>query len=256
MKITVIANAKGGVTKTTTAITLATGLAGLGHNTLLLDLDSQPGNATVFLGLKRAPGLFNLLVGKRPPRECITPVPGYPRLGLVAGDDSTLTVNVVLSSPVQEVPLKDALRHALEPLSRNGPLQVVLDTAPSLSHLQIAALGAADYLLVPTTPEYAAEAGVNQVARVVKELQTQGSRLRLLGVIPAMIDRRTLEHKKALDEMEAIFGDLLYPEIRRTIRLGEAPRKGVPIWKHAPDSDAARDYARVLRRFMQDVGLE
>jgi chromosome partitioning protein len=256
MKVTVIANAKGGVGKTSTAITLATGLAGLGHNTLLVDLDSQPGNATVFLGLKRDPGLFNLLVAKRPPRECITPVPGYSKLGLIASNDSTLTVNIVLSSPVQEIPLKDALRHALEPLTRNGPLQVILDTAPSLSHLQVAALGAADYLLVPTTPEYAAEAGVNQVARVVKELQAQGSRLRLLGVIPAMIDRRTLEHRKALQEMEAIFGDLLYPEIRRTIRLGEAPRRGVPIWNHAPKSEAARDYARVLRRFLQDVGLE
>jgi cellulose biosynthesis protein BcsQ len=96
MKITVIANAKGGVTKTTTAITLATGLAGLGHNTLLVDLDSQPGNATVFLGLKRTPGLFNLLVGKRPPRECITPVPGYNKLGVVASNDSTPSQGVDL----------------------------------------------------------------------------------------------------------------------------------------------------------------
>lgn len=255
MKVTVIANAKGGVSKTTTAITLATGLAGMGHNTLLIDLDSQPGNATVFLGVKRAPGLFNLMVGKRPPRECITPVPNYKRLGLITSDDSTLTINMVLSSPVREVPLTNALRTALEPLASNGSLQVILDTAPSLSNLQIAALGAADYLLVPTTPEYAAEAGVNQIARVARELQTQGNNLRLLGVIPAMIDRRTREHRKAIEEMEATFGDLLYPEIGRTIKLGEAPRRGLSIWQHAPRSEAARDYARILKRFLEDVGL-
>ncbi len=254
MRVTVIANAKGGVGKSTTAATLATGLAGMGHRTLLIDLDSQPGNATVFLGLARGPGLFNLLVARRPLKECLTVVPGYPNLRLVASDDSTLTVNVVLSSPVQEVPLKDALRKALEPLGGNGSLHVILDTAPSLNHLQIAALGAADYLLVPTTPEYAAEAGVEQIAEVVEELRAGGSQLRLLGVIPAMIDRRTNEHKRAMEELEGVFGDLLYPEIGRTIKLGEAPRQGVPIWDHAPDSRAARDYARVVRRYLDDVG--
>jgi len=255
MKVTVIANAKGGVTKTTTAVTLATGLAGMGHRTLLMDLDSQPGNATVFLGLKRAPGLFNLVVAKRPLKECLTAVPNYPHLRLIASDDSTLTVNVVLSSPAQNVPLKDALRRAMEPLAGNGSLHVIIDTAPSLNHLQVAALGAADYLLVPTTPEYASEAGVNQIAQVAQELKKQGSNLRLLGVLPAMIDRRTKEHKRAMEELEAVFGDLLYPEIGKTIRLGEAPRQGVPIWDHAPKSEAAQDYARVLKRFMQDVGL-
>jgi cellulose biosynthesis protein BcsQ len=132
---------------------------------------------------------------------------------------------------------------------------VILDTAPSLSHLQVAALGAADYLLVPTTPEYAAEAGVRQIARVAKELQKEGSKLRLLGILPVMIDRRTKEHALAMEEMEKAFGNLLYPEIGRAIRLGETPRRGIPIWKHAPRSESARDYARVLKRFIQDVGL-
>jgi chromosome partitioning protein len=256
LTITVIANAKGGVAKTTTAISLATGLAALGHNTLLIDLDSQPGNATVFLGIARGPGLFNLIVAKRPPRECITPIPTYSKLGLIASDNTTLTVNTVLSSPALETPLKDALRARLEPLSGNGALHVILDTAPSLSHLQVAALGAADYLLVPTTPEYAAEAGVNQIAHVTSELQAQGSKLRLLGVIPSMIDRRTTEHKNAVAEMKAAFGDLLYPEIGRTLKLGEAPRQGKPIWSHAPRSRAARDYACILRRYLEDVGLQ
>jgi cellulose biosynthesis protein BcsQ len=90
---------------------------------------------------------------------------------------------------------------------------------------------------------------------VARELQSKGSELRLLGVIPAMIDRRTREHRKAIEEMEAIFGDLLYPSIGRTIKLGEAPRRGMPIWRHAPKSEAARDYANILRRFLEDVGL-
>jgi chromosome partitioning protein len=255
MKVTVIANAKGGVGKSSTAVTLATGLAGMGHSTLLVDMDSQPGNATVFLGLDRTPSLFNLLVARRPLKECLVPVPGYPHLRLLSSDDSTLTVNIVLSNPnpMQTVPVKDALRQALAPLGGNGSLHVILDTAPSLSTLQVAALGAADYLLVPTTPEYAAEVGVNQVAQLVEELRRQGSDLRLICVLPAMIDRRTNEHKRALEELSLVFGDLLYPEVGRTIRLAEAPRQGMAIWNHAPDSRAARDYARVLKRFLHDV---
>lgn len=253
MKTTLaVANAKGGTAKTTTAVSLATGLAGMGYSTLLVDLDAQPGNCTSFLGLPRRPGLFNLLVAKRSPAECISSVPGYPKLGLVASDDETFNVNWHLASPMSKTAPQEALRLALDTL--NGCRFVVLDCAPSLSHLMFAALGAADLLLVPTTPEFASEAGVGQVAQVVKALQEQGGDLRLLGVLPCMLDRRTKEHAKALAEMKETFGDLLYPAVGRTIRLGEAPRAGVAIWQHAPKSDAARDYSRVVRRFLEDMG--
>jgi len=172
------------------------------HKTLLIDLDGQPGNATVFLGLDRGPGLSNLMIAKLPLQECLTLVPGYPHLRIIVSDETTLNVNVALSNPYQTIPAKDALRLALKPLEGNGSLHVILDTAPSLSHLQVAALGAADYLLVPTTPEYAAEAGVRQIAKLAKELQKQGSSLKLLGILPVMIDRRTIEHKLAMEEME------------------------------------------------------
>lgn len=253
MKTTVaISNAKGGTGKSTTAVSLATGLAGMGYNTLLVDLDAQPGNATAFLGLERYPGLFNLLVAKRPPSECVLSVDDYPHLGVVASDDETFNVNLHLSSPMARVAPRDALRQALDRL--NGCRFVVLDCAPSLSHLMFAALGAADYLLVPSTPEWAGEVGVGQVAQVARELQEQGGDLRLLGILPVMVDKRTKEHARALDEMRETFGDLVYPAVGRTIRLGEAPRAGVPIWEHAPDSTAARDYSRVLRRFLEDMG--
>ena len=253
LTITVIANAKGGVAKTTTATNLATALAGLKLNTLIIDMDAQPGNATAFLGIPRGPGLFNLMVGQRPPAECILPVPNYTRLGIITSDESTLTVNTVLASPIQNVPLKDVLRQRLAPLSSNGPLHIILDTAPSLSHLQIAALGAADYLLIPSTPEYAAETGVNQIATLVKELQQKGSNIKLLGIIPVMLDRRTKEHKKGIEEMKAAFGTKLYPAVGQTVKLAEAPRHGLPIWSHAPHSAAARDYANIVKRYLTDV---
>lgn len=258
MKVTVIANAKGGCGKTTTAVTLATGLAAMGHKSLLIDLDGQPGNATAFLGLDRAPGLHRLLVAELPLKNCLIAVPNYPLLRVIPGDEKTLEVNTVLAIrafQAKSISPAESLYQALEPLTANGTLHVILDTAPSMNHLQVAALGIADYLLIPTTPEFASEAGVNQIANFARELQSQGRNLRLLGILPVMIDRRTREHLLAIQEMETAFGDLLYPEIGRTIRLGELPRRGVPIWKHAPSSQAAHDYARVLKRFMEDVKI-
>ena len=253
MRITVVSNSKGGCGKTTTAITLATGLAGLGHKTLLIDLDGQPGNATTFLGLERGPGLSKLIITQSPLAECLTEVPNYPKLRVIVSDQTALAVNSALASQI--TPARDTLRKALEPLAKD-PMHVILDTAPSLSQLQVAALGAADYLLIPTTPEYASWVGMRQVAKMVKELQRHGSAVQFLGVVPVMIDRRTREHKQTLDKMKSTFGTLLYPEVGRAIKLGEAPNQGVPIWKYAPDSQAAHEYAHVLKRFLKDVGLE
>ncbi len=258
MKITVIANAKGGCGKTTTAVTLATGLAGMNRKVLLMDLDSQPGSATKFLGLDRVPGLYRLLVSQLPLKDCLTSVEQYPLLRVVASNEETLEVNTILASrglrPASPVTPTESLRQALAPLEKDNSVHVILDTAPSVSHLQVAALGIADYLLVPTTPEYASEIGVGQIAELVGELRKHGGSLRLIGVLPTMIDRRTNEHKRTMDELEEVFGDLLYPEIGRTIKLGETPRYGIPIWDHAPDSQGARDCARVLKRFLEDVG--
>jgi chromosome partitioning protein len=141
--IVVIANHKGGVGKTTTAVSLATGLADLGYPTLLLDCDPQ-GNVASFLGLEPSPGLYQLVVERRRPAEVVQHLgkQGYPKLGLVAGNSTTVDLETLLRTSSRFNPrtvLRDTLRQTF--YSRNGhnkPTVIVLDTAPSLSSIQVA----------------------------------------------------------------------------------------------------------------------
>ncbi len=258
MTIITIANQKGGVGKTTTSITLAAGLADLGIPTLLLDCDPQ-GNAASFLGLEPGPGLYELVVEHRRPVEVVQRMAerGYPKLGLIAGDNATVDLETLLrTSP--RFSAATALRDALRPFHTNGTGKstvIILDTAPSLSSVQIAALNAADWLLIPTSPEYAAETGIAALANAVDELKSAGANLNLLGILPTMVDKRSREHRQTIEELEAAFPGLILPEVRRLIALAEAPRAGMPIWSYAPKSEAALDCAAMLREVIDRAGL-
>lgn len=254
----VVANHKGGVGKTTTAVTLATGLAALGYPTVLIDCDPQ-GNVASFLGLELGEGLYKLVVERRRPAEVLTSLAakGYPNLGLVTGGEATVDLETLLRTSPRLKPAT-ALREALRPFRSNGrgkPTVVILDTAPSLSTIQVAALCAADWLLIPTSPEFAAETGIGALTGAVVELQATGSGLALLGVLPTMVDSRSKEHRQTIAELREAFPGLVLPTVRRLIALAEAPRAGLPIWDHAPNSEAAIDYAAVVKEVITRVGL-
>lgn len=258
--IITIANHKGGVGKTTTAVNLATGLADLGHPSVLIDCDPQ-GNVASFLGRDPAPGLFQLVVEHRRVAEIIYHLAeqGYPRLGLIPGDTATVDLETLLRTSSRLQPAT-AFRQALQPFQanngRNGKATViVLDTAPSLSSVQVAALSAADWLLIPTSPEYAAETGIGALVNAVTELQESGANVDLLGVLPTMVDNRSKEHRQTIIDLHQAFPNLVLPPIRRLIALAEAPRGGKPIWTYAPTSEAALDYAAVVKEVMQRVGI-
>lgn len=256
MKATVItiANHKGGVGKTTTAVTLATGLAGLGHPTVLIDCDGQ-GSVAHFLALEARPALYELIVQERPATAIVQPVKGYPLLRVVTGNQDTFEVEDALNRGRRLSPAT-AFQVALQPFHTNGkakPTVIVLDTAPSLSSIQTSALNASDWLLIPASPEFASEMGVAALVRAVAELQELGSGLNLLGILPTMVDLRSKEHRQTINDLEAAFPGMVLHRVRRLIALAEAPRKGRAIWNY--DLPGGEDYGVVLNQVIERAGL-
>lgn len=247
-----ISNHKGGVGKTTTAVNLASGLAALEYPTILVDCDPQ-GNLASFLGLEPGPGFYDLLVTRAKPGEVVQRV-GSSKLGLVAGDSSTVDVETLLRTSSRFKPAT-ALQEALRPFGGGGskPTMIILDTAPSLSSVQVTALAAADWLIIPASPEYASETGITALVQAVAQLQEAGSALNLLGILPTMVDARSNEHKQTILDLGQAFPGLVLPPVRRLIAIAEAPRQGKSIWDYAPN--AAEDYALVLSAVLKRIGL-
>ena len=249
-----IANHKGGVGKTTTAVNLATGLADLGHPTVLVDCDGQ-GNVAQFLALEQRPALYELVIQEKAPAAVIQRVEGYSLLGVVTGNQDTLEIENALNTGRRYQPAT-ALRQALRPFLKNGngkATVIIIDTAPSLSSIQISALNAADWLIIPASPEYASETGIAALVQAVADLQQAGSGLNLLGILPTLVDSRSNEHRQTIADLHAAFPDLVLPAVRRRIAIAEAPRSGRPIWSYDPE--AAEDYGQVLAAVMQRAGV-
>ncbi len=241
----VVANRKGGCGKTTTAVTLASGFAELGRRVLLVDCDSQ-GNVAYFLGMVQAGELYDLVVMQRPLMDVATLADGIPNLWVIRSDESTVDIEKMLLAGASRVRTESALARPLNGTASRSFDLVIIDTAPALSAVQVSALMASDWLIVPVIPEYASEAGVAQLANTVNALRTQGRGVHLLGILPVMVDSRSREHAQTIRDLEAAFPGLVLPRVRRLIALGEAPRAGRPIWHYAPESEAAKDYAEVL----------
>jgi len=164
----VIANHKGGVGKTTTAITLATGLATLEYPVVLVDCDGQ-GNVAHFLHLEERPALYELVIQEKQPESILQQKEGYQTLGIITGNQDTLEIEDALNR-ARRIQIDTALINALAPFAgRNGgrPTIIIVDTAPSLSNIQVAALYAADWLLIPAIPEYASENGLIALVETV-----------------------------------------------------------------------------------------
>lgn len=249
----VIANAKGGTGKTTTAVTLAAGFASLGSRVLLIDCDVQ-GNVAHFLGMEPARGLFELIVAGRPLSEVATPVPGFSNLSVIRSDADTEYIDTLLKQGGR-INKSDALYKPLHGSNGKAYDVTIIDTAPAISDVQRAALRAVDWLIVPAIPEYASEAGISQLSGTIKDLRKGESKIQLLGILPVMVDSRSKEHAQTIADLEQAFPKLMLPSVRRLIALGEAPRAGQPIWKYAPNAEAAKDYARVLSEVKHRVGF-
>jgi chromosome partitioning protein len=243
-----IANQKGGVGKTTTAVNLAHGLVLEGKRVLLVDLDPQ-GQCATILGLKSEPGAFNLLVADQSPDQVIR-ITDRKNLFVILGDRKTATAQTVLS--VQRVPIHYTQRKLAPAANKDQIDYLIIDTSPSVGDLQEQALWASNGVLIPCAVDYLASDGVFNIAQTLKRLHEehkwQGV---ILGILPTFFDEVTRESKATLEDLKKRFGKLMLNPIHRATVLRECAVEGKTIFEIGPKSRAAQQY-QLLTQFVLD----
>jgi chromosome partitioning protein len=246
-RVYAIANQKGGVGKTTTAVNLAACLAEAGEAALVVDLDPQA-NATSGLG-ERANGTssYDLLDGA-PLRELVRRT-RFPNLDLVPAKPELAGAAVELARR------EDGERFLAESLSRAGESYafVFVDCPPSLGPLTVNALAAADRVLVPVQAEYYALEGVSQLLRSIELIRARlNPRLTLAGVLLTMVDGRTRLAAEVAAELRAHFGRLVFETaVPRSVRIAEAPSHGLPVISYDRRSAGAAAYWNVAMELVE-----
>jgi chromosome partitioning protein len=232
-----VANQKGGVGKTTTAVTLAAGLALQGSRVLLVDTDPQ-GQAASFLGMRQESALFDLLVSRRPLADVTRTA--RPNLAIIPGDKRTATAQIVLTTEGFNLA---ALQQATAAADVDF---IIYDTSPSVGSLQEAALFAADWLICPVATDYPSTEGLAGILGTLTTVNDRGGAARLLGVLPTMFDDVTRESAATIAQLKEHFGDAVLTPIHRATVLRECAAEGKTVWELAPKSRTAEEYAELV----------
>ena len=252
-KVICIANQKGGVGKTTTAVSLAHGLTQKGRRVLLIDLDPQGQSATA-LGRSPESGVFHMLTMGMSPQET-TFVQSWIRssgrqgLYLLPGDQQTMAAQTVLNAQDQPI---SAIRTSVSRFFKEGLHYIIFDTAPSVGGIQERAVWASDLVIVPTATEFLSADGVSKVLLMMSILQEKKNwRGNLLGILPTFFDEQTRESKATMDNLRERFNASVLSPIHRATILRECAAEGQTIFEADPLCRAAKEYLALTQLVMK-----
>jgi len=251
MKVVAIANQKGGVGKTTTALNLSAALALRGQRVLLLDLDPQA-NCTSGLGIEAPEGgsMYPVLIGESTVAQQIIPT-GRDNLWMVPSEMDLAGVEIELARSDDHL---TRLRGILQGLKPNDLFEYcILDTPPSLGVLMTSALAASDEILIPLQCEWFGLEGLAKIVHVIDQIRNSDANpeIKLEGILMTMYDGRTLLSRQVVEEVSRYFPEQVYRNVvPRTIRIGEAPSHGKTIFEHDPNGLGAQAYGNVADEFL------
>jgi chromosome partitioning protein len=252
--IVAIANQKGGVGKTTSAVSLASQLAILGFKALLLDFDPQA-SATSGVGVQQHPegsDLYDAFFGRVPFKDLIVQS-AIPNLSVVPGSHDLVSLELEIGkTPGREIILRNALKDV-----QDGFDVIFIDCPPSSGLLTLNALGSAQHVLVPLQAEYYSLEGLSGLLNTISFVQqTFNPSLQILGIFLTMFDARTNLSMQVLSETETHFGEkVLRAKIPRNIKLSESPSHGLPICRYDPHSAGAKAYLALAGELIERLDL-
>jgi chromosome partitioning protein len=245
-EVIAFANQKGGVAKTTTTLNLAVAFAESGYRVLCIDLDPQ-GNLTMSQGIdpdKVEKSLYDVLVNDMPISEIIV----KREIDIAVASIDLAGAEIAMSTKIGR---ERSLEKALKEVSGDYDF-VCIDTPPSLGLLTINALTAANKVIVPVQCEYLSMRGLVQLQNTLKMIQENlNPDVRIEGILPTMLDSRTIHAKEAVEILEENFGDLVFQSrIKKAIKFAEAPVKGASVLKYDSGSSAANYYRELAKEVL------
>jgi chromosome partitioning protein len=247
-KVIAFANQKGGVAKTTTTLNLAAAFAEEGHRVLCIDMDPQ-GNLTMSQGIDPdtlEKSMYDVLVYDTSIREVIR----KREVDIACASIDLAGAEIAMSTKIGR---ERSLDKALRPISEDYDF-ICIDTPPSLGLLTVNALTAAHKVIVPVQCEYLSMRGLIQLQNTLEMIRENlNPDVDIAGILPTMVDTRTLHAKEAIEILEENFGDRVFgARIRKTIRFAEAPVKGMSVLKYDPTGAAADAYRQLAREVIHD----